>query len=78
MRALWQALSRDEKNRGGALMRASGILLPVARLPAKYGIGAFSKSAYEFVDKLKAAGQKYWQILPLGTTPSIIYFWQNR
>lgn len=49
-------------------MRASGILLPVASLPSKYGIGAFSKSAYEFVDKLKAAGQKYWQILPLGPT----------
>lgn len=49
-------------------MRASGILLPVSSLPSKYGIGCFSKSAYEFVDMLKEAGQKYWQILPLGPT----------
>lgn len=49
-------------------MRESGILLPVASLPSKYGIGAFSKSAYKFVDQLKAAGQKCWQILPLGPT----------
>lgn len=49
-------------------MRASGILLPVFSLPSPYGIGAFSKSAYEFVDALKAAGQKYWQILPLCPT----------
>ena len=26
------------------------------------------KSAYEFVDWLKGAGQSYWQILPLGPT----------
>ena len=43
-------------------MRASGILLPVTSLPSEYGIGCFSKEAYEFVDSLKAAGQKYWQI----------------
>lgn len=49
-------------------MRASGILLPISSLPSKYGIGTFSKSAYEFIDILKAAGQRYWQILPLGPT----------
>ena len=49
-------------------MRECGILLPIASLPSKYGIGAFSKEAYEFVDQLKAAGQSYWQILPLGPT----------
>lgn len=49
-------------------MRASGILLPVASLPSKYGIGAFSKSAYKFIDQLRMAGQKYWQILPIGPT----------
>ena len=31
------------------IMRTSGILLPVASLPSKYGIGAFSKEAYKFV-----------------------------
>lgn len=49
-------------------MRSSGILLPIASLPSEYGIGAFSKSAYHFIDKLKKAGQSYWQILPLGPT----------
>ena len=48
--------------------RAAGILLPISSLPSKYGIGCFSKSAYEFVDQLEAAGQSYWQILPLGPT----------
>ena len=49
-------------------MRASGILLPISSLPGKYGIGSFSKEAYEFVDFLKKADQKYWQILPIGPT----------
>lgn len=50
------------------MKRACGILLPVASLPSEYGIGAFSKEAYAFVDQLAAAGQRYWQILPLGPT----------
>ncbi len=49
-------------------MRASGMLLPIASLPSNYGIGAFSQEAYEFIDQLKKAGQKYWQILPIGPT----------
>ena len=48
--------------------RAAGILMPISSLPSDYGIGCFSKSAYEFVDWLKEAGQTYWQILPLGPT----------
>ena len=48
--------------------RTAGILLSVSSLPSKYGIGCFSKSAYEFADWLKEAGQSYWQILPLGPT----------
>lgn len=50
------------------MKRASGILMPISSLPSRYGIGCFSKSAYEFVDQLKKAGQRYWQILPLGPT----------
>ena len=49
-------------------MRKCGVLLPVASLPSAYGIGCFSKEAYEFVDRLKEAGQSCWQILPLGPT----------
>ncbi len=48
--------------------RAAGILLSITSLPSRYGIGCFSKSAYDFVDWLQAAGQRYWQILPLGPT----------
>lgn len=49
-------------------MRESGILMPISSLPSKYGIGCFSKEACEFIDFLKDAGQKNWQILPLGPT----------
>ncbi len=49
-------------------MRKSGVLLPVSSIPSKYGIGTFSKQAYEFIDLLEKAGQSYWQILPLGPT----------
>ena len=48
--------------------RRCGVLLPVASLPSRYGIGCFSKEAYEFVDFLADSGQSYWQILPLGQT----------
>lgn len=48
--------------------RECGVLLPISSLPSKYGIGCFSKSAYDFVDALKEAGQSCWQILPLGPT----------
>ncbi len=48
--------------------RACGILLPISSLPSPYGIGAFSKEAYRFVDWLAGAGQSCWQILPLGPT----------
>ena len=50
------------------MSRAAGILLSVTSLPSKYGIGCFSKSAYDFVDWLKEAGQTYWQILPICPT----------
>lgn len=49
-------------------MRKCGVLLPISSIPSKYGIGGFSKEAYEFVDFLAEAGQSLWQILPLGPT----------
>ena len=49
-------------------MRTSGILLHISSLPSPYGIGTFGKEAYKFVDFLKGAGQRFWQILPLGPT----------
>ena len=49
-------------------MRAGGILLHISSLPGNYGIGTFGDRAYGFVDFLAKAGQKYWQVLPLGPT----------
>lgn len=49
-------------------MRAAGILLHISSLPSDYGIGTMGKAAYEFVDFLKEAKQRYWQILPVGPT----------
>ena len=48
--------------------RSSGILMPISSLPSPYGIGTFGKAAYDFADFLHAAGQGYWQLLPLGPT----------
>ena len=39
-------------------MRAAGVLLPISALPSKYGIGSFSKEAYDFVDFLNDSGQR--------------------
>ena len=50
------------------MKRYAGVLLPVTSLPSKYGIGCFDQAAYDFVDWLQKAGQRYWQILPLGAT----------
>lgn len=58
--------------------RYAGVLMSVTSLPSPYGIGCFDGAAYAFVDWLAKAGQRYWQILPLGqrltacrTTPPI-------
>ncbi|MBQ1544441.1 MAG: 4-alpha-glucanotransferase [Clostridia bacterium] len=48
--------------------RSSGVLMPLTSLPSKYGIGTLGRAAYEFADFLSAAGQSYWQVLPLGPT----------
>ncbi|MDR1373883.1 MAG: 4-alpha-glucanotransferase, partial [Treponema sp.] len=48
--------------------RAAGILLAVSSLPSRYGIGAFGEAARQWVRFLAGAGQRYWQILPLGPT----------
>ncbi|MGN1347671.1 MAG: 4-alpha-glucanotransferase, partial [Acutalibacteraceae bacterium] len=50
------------------MKRSSGILMPIFSLPSPYGIGTMGKAAYDFVDFLKAAGQSWWQILPVGPT----------
>jgi len=42
--------------------------MPISALPSPYGIGTLGKAAYEFADFLHAAGQRCWQMLPLGPT----------
>jgi 4-alpha-glucanotransferase len=64
-----------DKNNSSALSdtglcasRASGILLHISSLPSQYGIGDLGPKSHDFVDFLQKAGQRFWQILPLGPT----------
>jgi len=50
------------------MKRSAGILLPVYALPSQYGIGSLGREARAFADFLKAAGQSWWQVLPVGPT----------
>src|SRR6059058_221704 len=49
------------------LQRSSGILLHPTSLPN----GNLDEHAYRFVDWLAAAGQRWWQVLPLGPPEGI-------
>jgi 4-alpha-glucanotransferase len=49
------------------LARASGILLH----PSSFPNGVLDAHAYRFVDWLAAAGQRWWQVLPLGPPEGI-------
>jgi 4-alpha-glucanotransferase len=44
------------------LRRSSGVVLHPTSLPS----GRLDADAYAFVDWLAAAGQRWWQVLPLG------------
>lgn len=48
--------------------RYAGILLPITALPSPYGVGTLGVQAKRFVDFLKKAKQKIWQVLPLVPT----------
>jgi len=50
------------------MKRSAGVLLPIFSLPSPHGIGTLGKEARAFADFLHAAGQTYWQLLPLGPT----------
>ncbi len=49
-------------------MRSCGILMHITSLPSPYGIGTLGTETERFADWLKQAGQKYWQVLPIGPT----------
>ncbi len=48
--------------------RYSGVLMHISSLASNYGIGSLGEKAYAFADFLDSAGQKYWQVLPVGPT----------
>ena len=48
--------------------RSSGVLLHPTSLPGRFGIGDLGAGAFEFIDLLASAGQRCWQVLPLGPT----------
>src|SRR5690606_24322364 len=48
--------------------RAAGLLLHPTSLPGRFGIGDAGTQSFAFIDRLKEAGQSYWQMLPLGPT----------
>ncbi len=48
--------------------RLSGLLLHPSSLPGPCGIGDFGPSAYTFIERMIEAGQRLWQVLPLGPT----------
>ncbi|HOJ34596.1 MAG TPA: 4-alpha-glucanotransferase [Candidatus Hydrogenedentes bacterium] len=50
------------------LPRSSGVLLHPVSLPGPYGIGDIGSDSEEFLQFLLEAGQRFWQVLPLGPT----------
>ncbi len=50
------------------LTRSAGLLLHPTSLPGRFGIGDLGPVAFSWVDTLAAAGQSWWQVLPLGPT----------
>lgn len=48
--------------------RESGILLHPSSLPGRHGIGDFGEGAFRFLDWMASAGQRLWQVMPLGPT----------
>ena len=48
--------------------RGTGVLLHPTCLPGDQGCGVFDQHLVRFLDFLKDAGMKYWQVCPLGPT----------
>lgn len=48
--------------------RSSGVLLHPTALDGCFGIGDLGPTAFAFIDLLASAGQRLWQVLPLGPT----------
>lgn len=48
--------------------RRSGVLLHPTSLPGEHGIGELGQEARNWIDFLASAGQRLWQVMPLGPT----------
>lgn len=48
-----------------AAVRMAGVLMPVASLPSRDGVGGFGAESRRFVDLLSEMGFRLWQVLPL-------------
>lgn len=46
-------------------IRAAGVLAHVSSLASPYGTGGFGKDTFAFIDLIRKAGFKFWQVLPL-------------
>ena len=56
---------KEKNERKKRKERRAGILMPISALPSNEGIGTLGEQAYAFIDWLKKAGMKIWQVLPL-------------
>lgn len=45
--------------------RSSGIILHITSLPGPHGVGSLGREAYQFVDWLAEARQRFWEVLPI-------------
>ncbi|MDJ0853794.1 MAG: 4-alpha-glucanotransferase [Desulfobacterales bacterium] len=60
-----RASKRLSGTRPGLNDRRSGLLLHLSSLPGPYGCGDLGPGAYRFAEFLQAAGQSWWQTLPV-------------
>ena len=51
--------------------RSSMVILHPTALPGGHGIGDFGQNSYDWIDFLKEAGVKIWQVLPFGPTDNV-------
>ena len=49
-------------------MRGSGLLLHITSLPGSPLVGDLGPAAHQFLEVLRDAGQRYWQVLPISPT----------
>lgn len=63
-----ESSNSHSKNHSPLKNRSAGVILHPTSLPGPWGNGDLGAEAYRFIDFLAAAGQKVWQILPLGPT----------